>query len=375
MNTPLSTVDRRLSTPRLLIPILSLLALSPCGCHGPTIQADPAREIPSSVLVRAAPSGTAPAVPPPLDPRLLAARIADGLRAGAVFSEVRGTATGPSRGEEADASPPDYICEVEVKGKGFRPEDSSATSRAILSTFLWWCAVFPAWWIDDRMYPGCDVEVRARFYPAGPGRTSRPVLAEAVPPDGIELDLLRRGATWQFFLSIVVPPFWMDDPGEAEKALEAEAVSRARREIAGMVRKDWPAAALLGDSGCFLVLDPDFHPVEVSGGKASIAGWILARSPLKEVRVSADDGRVLRTLRGNGLKDLAVSLDGSREEDRRAGRVIRERLGAGTPLPRAVVRLSLDGLEVGRSERVRIAAQLASDAPPGGFTVPIARPK
>jgi hypothetical protein len=343
--------------------LLALIGLGLAACQGPEVEADPARQVPASILVRPVTGGKKPAI----DPMLLARQVAEGLREAQVFSEVR------LEGEEGAAAegpggPPDYICALEVSGTGFRPDISEATNRAFLSSFLWFLAIFPAWWIDDRVYNGSDVVIQAHYTRPGAGPSDRRLLEEVVPTNQLELDLLRRGATWQFFLSIILPPFWMDSTEKAGKSLPIQASTTARTEIAERTRKDWPRAALLAEPGAFLALDP---PAAGDGlrRKADLAGWILARAPLFEVRVLDQGQRELLRIDRAGLQKLSVPLAGGGADSRRLGELIDARLGGATPLLGAAYRLDLRGLRSGASERIHVLARLGSDAPPATFTV------
>src|SRR6266545_1107890 len=200
-----------------------LLFILAAGCRSADPDRDPERTIPVSVQVRASPKRSEA----PLNAEFLAGELAAAFRAGSIFSEVRsddGSRPGFS------PLPADYLCEVEVRGATLRPDHSETTERAILSTVAWFFTVFPAWWIADRLYPASDVEVRATFLPAGEGNSGKavPVLSENLPLNNLELDLRRRGNAWQHLLSLLLPPFWMEDAAVAERGLREEAVRVAR---------------------------------------------------------------------------------------------------------------------------------------------------
>jgi hypothetical protein len=342
---------------------LALICLGLPACQGPEPEADPARQVPASVLVRPVAGGKKSVV----DPMLLARQVADGLRQAQVFSEVKLEGEEDAEAGGPDGTP-DYICALEASGTGFRPDISEATNRAFLSSFLWFLAIFPAWWIDDRVYNGSDVVIQAHFTRAGAAPSDRRILEEVVPTNQLELDLLRRGATWQFFLSIILPPFWMDSAAKAGESLPIQAAASARTEIAERARKDWPRAALLAEPGAFLMLDP---PASADGlrRKADLAGWILARAPLFEVRVMDQGRREILRIDRAGLQKLTVPLAGTGADSRRLKELIDERLGGATPLIGAAYRLDLRGLPVGGSSRVHVTSRLGPEAPPATFTI------
>jgi len=331
------------------------------ACGGPQPAPDPARAVPAAVLVRAAPRN--PGAPEqPLDPKAVALQVAEGLEKAGAFTEVIS-----GEGREGEVPPEaDYICEVSVRGSGFNPEDSQATDMAFLSTFVWFMSLFPAWWIPDRVYTGSDIEARAAFFPASGEGSNRPVLVEWVPLNNMTLGLVDRGATWQFFLTLILPPFWMDSPPRAQSGLESQALSKVRVAVADGVRGDWPGAALGSEEGCFLVLDPPGTAVPVREGKAGIHGWIAARAPLSELEVLDGGGKVLRSLDAAALKALAVSRKGT--EGRLAWRDVEDRLAEGAPRPGALVRLDLEGLPVTGDRALRMKVSV-NPRRPASFTL------
>jgi hypothetical protein len=348
------------SAPRARAALLLLLA---SGCRSADPSPDPERTIPVSVLIRAAPERDGQ--DGPLDASLLAGELAEAFRTGLIFSEVRGE-DGPQAG--FSPVPADYVCEVEVRGGTFRADRSEATDRAILSTIVWFFTVFPSWWIADRLYPASDVEVRASFFPAAghPGRPAA-VIIESLPLNNLELDLRQRGNLWQHLLSLLLPPFWMEDKTVVENGLREEAVRWARMSLAEGVRRDWPAALLGSEPGSILILDPPRPAIGPRGARADLSAWLASRAPLLELRVFGEDGSVLTRLDRKALQALLVR-PGRGEEERRGFEAVKDRLGGAPLRPQALYRLELKGLAVGRSGSIRIEAWI-DEKTPGRFTV------
>jgi len=340
-----------------------LLFILAAGCRSADPDRDPERTIPVSVQVRASPKRSEA----PLNAEFLAGELAAAFRAGSIFSEVRsddGSRPGFS------PLPADYLCEVEVRGATLRPDHSETTERAILSTVAWFFTVFPAWWIADRLYPASDVEVRATFLPAGEGNSGKavPVLSENLPLNNLELDLRRRGNAWQHLLSLLLPPFWMEDAAVAERGLREEAVRVARVSLPEGVRKDWPGAALASDSGAILILDPPRPAIEARGGRADLSAWLAARGPLLALRVFGEDGAILGKFDRPALQALLVPPERTGGPAQRGWQAVRDRLGESSRRPQALYHLELKELEVGTNGRIRVEGW-TNEKIPARFTV------
>jgi hypothetical protein len=346
------------------------LALAACG--GPSVRPDPARAIPASVIVLpAAPSPLAvdpsppdPDDPPPhaIDGAAAARAVAAGLREGGVFALVHPAGGGAD--PEAD-----YICEVSVRGR--IDGESSPTWMAVPSTIVWFPTVFPAWWIPDRAYPGTEVEVRAVLTPNRKG--ALPILAATFRIAGPKLPFVDRGVPWQYLLSLVLPPFFMSDRERAREGLDDLVAARAGAAIPEDLRSDWPAAAVMSQPGCILILDPRGASIAVEDERADLRGWLGARKPPREVQVQDGQGRVLRRLDARTLEGLDVGgADGERPEAHAAWAAVEERFGPGGPRPERVYRLDLKGLPApDRLEVLRVQAWIAEE--PASFTVRLSR--
>jgi hypothetical protein len=346
--------------------LLALLLFLP-ACRGPEPARDRGRAIPVSVAVRAAPWTGPGGSRPPLDPRRLAQEVAESFRRASVFAEV----AGPPE-QARDGSQPDAVLELEVRGRRLGAEGSQVNPKAVLSTLLWFLTGFGNWWIDDRSYPLSDVEVHARLLSAG-GPRARPLLEEAFTFSDLELDLWRRATPAQHLLALLLPSFWIEDGERAAAALQGEAKRRVRFELAESLRRRWAGAALRGEPGCFLVLDPPGGAPAPGGGTVDLRGWIAARAPLRQVRLLDAEGRAIARSEGRALAALSVPYEGRGEAEKRAWEAVQGRLGPAAPPPQAVYRLERSGLR--GEEALRIEAWVEGQAAPARFTIALHDPR
>ncbi len=348
----------------VVVPVALALLLS--ACEGPQPAADPGRTIPVSVLVREAKSGITQEHPP-LDPSRVTGEIARSLRIARVFSEVVTAEELEAKGSRSGR--PDYICEVEVRGTYLSAKNSVVTNMALLSTFLWFMALIPGWFIDDRLYPNTDVEVEARLLPAGNGGDAKPSLVEVVPAKNLTLDFWRRAATWQYFVDLILPPFWMDDPEVVAESLPEAAIWKVRREMAEKFRRDWPAAALRGDPGCILVLDSPGGAIEVEDGRIDLQGYLAARSPMRELIIRNTQEKILLKMDRRILDPFLVPRNSENEKEREAWNAIEARLGPQSPSPQMLYSFNPLFVPATSSDRIHLEVQLEGGVRPARFTV------
>jgi len=310
--------------------LVALLLSFPLVSCSPVETSDrSAPRLPASILVRAAPaSGGRPALREWLAAGDLAREVAAGLEETSYFSDVR--LDGEGEGGPRAAS--DFICEVESSWDGVLVGQSQANGKAYLSSVLWLLLFFPSWWVDDRDYP-VDGAVHARLIPHSGAATAggRSVDPEILPIGDVELDLWRRGASEHFWLSLLVPTFWMEDPHVAHSALHAEALRRVREKLPGILGRAWPANALQAEPGCVLLTET------LMDGR--FEGWLAARRPIAELRATSDyrGTRANKLLTRLGPKDLVAEKSSSD-----GWAFMAERLGPSAPRPDWLYRVVLD---------------------------------
>ncbi len=312
---------------RTLVALLFSFPLVSCSPVETLDRAGP--PLPASVVVRAARgAGGRPALREWLAAGDLAREVAAGLKETGVFSDVR--LDGES--EEGPERAADFICEVESSWEGVLVGQSRANGKAYLSSLLWLLLFFPSWWVDDRDYP-VDGAVHARFIPrsGAAADAGRSVDSEFMPIEDMRLDLWRRGATEHFWLSLLLPTFWMEDPHVAYGALHAEALRRVRENLPRKLQDAWPAASFRAEPGCVLLTEL------LKDGQ--FEGWLAARRPIAELKATADykGTRANKLMTRLGPKDLVAAKSSSD-----GWAFMAERLGPSAPRPAWLYRVVLD---------------------------------
>jgi hypothetical protein len=235
---------------------------------------------------------------------------------------------------------------------------------AILSTIAWLFTGHLSWFIDNRTYPESKVlmSVRIRRPDDGPrageaeaaatAESKRPLFQDPLPLKGLALPFVERAEPANWFLNIVVPPWWGDASPEAAGGSLAEKSMDFFAEQAPTRIAERLPAAYFGEAQTYLIFDR-------AGNRLLIA----SQQALRRLTISSTSGRGSRRT----LTQEKLETYWAQGEEARAMR--NSILATGILAPDEDDRYYSVPLLKREREFVRVEGELANQASTGPYTV------
>lgn len=262
-----------------------------------------------------APVGGGPAIPPRFEsPEVLRERFAIVLEESGLFTKVV-----TSEGAEAH---PDLEIDIDITGDDFG-KGSPTLGASISSTLAWLFTGHLSWLIENRQYPDSNIMLylTIRVPDENGHMESTIIFRDDLLLNGLELNLLERADTGDWFMSILLPPWWGDGaPEVAGASLARRTVDFFASHEVGRVVSRFPLEYRNAFSS-YLVHDPD--------GKRVI---IISKEAVRQVDITGPAGR--RSI-GEEKLDYSCVRGAASEEIRRQLSRRNLDLGMGTPDPQS----------------------------------------
>ena len=279
-----------------LIPALAIalcLGGTGCGSTEETVRTEPS--LPFVVLVEpltVTPGSDAEPALPLQQPQVdeLHRKLAAAVRASGIFTRVLTKAR--------EDLPEDMVLKLGLRGNDFG-EGQVMPGGAAISTFVWLVGGHLSWVIDNRSYPDAKVQLDVTLDRAVDpdrrtplGTKGRAFFKENLSLKGLQLSFHERANADEWFLNIIVPPWWGDgDAGVASDSLVDRATERFQAEVPARILSRLPLN-FQAEQRSFLVHRPETREI-----------FLISRDRVLEIELRKA-GEVLRQLdpEESGLK-------------------------------------------------------------------------